>query len=528
MLRLSDIKLSVRHKKEELEAKISKIVGEKISSYKIKRRSIDARNKDDILYVYTVEFEYKNEDKLLKRRINNLSKVERKEYIIKASGDKSLTNRPVIVGFGPAGIFACLSLVEAGFKPLVIERGEDVDKRTKTVEKFFEEEILNEESNVSFGEGGAGTFSDGKLNTLVKDEKGRNSFVLETLVRFGASEKILYDFKPHIGTDKLKEVIKNIRTYLISKGAEIRFETCMKEIMVKDSSIVGIKLSDDTIINTKTLLLAIGHSARDTFLMLQDKKVNMEAKNFAIGLRVVHKQELIDRANYGDKFYELLSPANYKLTYTSKEGRGVYSFCMCPGGYVVNASSKKGELVVNGMSYNDRAGKYANSAIIVSVFAKDFELETKRNDALAGMFFQEKLEKLAYQKTSGKMPMQSYEDFINDRISENEISSFDFVKGKTKVSNLNDILPKYISSSIKEAMPEFAKKIKGFDFPDTIFVGIETRTSSPIRILRGKDFQSNIKGLYPMGEGAGYAGGITSAAMDGLKVAEYINSTYKS
>ena len=531
MLRLNNLNISILHNKSELSKKIAHILNIKeneIISYKIRRQSVDARKKEDILYSYNIDVEVKDENKILKKSFknNNISKSKDIIYKIECTGDKKIKYRPVIVGFGPAGIFAALSLARAGLKPIVIERGEDVDSRTETVEEFWTSGKLNEESNVSFGEGGAGTFSDGKLNTLVKDSTGRNTFVLETLVKHGADEKILYDYKPHVGTDKLKDVVKSIREEIKSLGADIRFNTCMKEILYEDNKIEAIRLSNGEIIKTDILILACGHSARDTFYMLNEKKVDIEAKSFAVGLRVIHSQEMIDKSQFGEKFYRQLSPAPYKLSYTTKDGRGVYSFCMCPGGYVVNASSLNGKMVVNGMSYNDRASSSANSAIIVTVDKKDFEKYTGKEGVLAGLYFQEMLEKKVFDLGNSKIPVQLYGDFIKDQSSKAFGKVKPDIKGLYTFANINEVLPEYISSSIKEAMPEFDKKISGFAGEDTILLAIESRTSSPIKIIRDENMQANIRGLFPCGEGAGYAGGITSAAMDGLKVAEFITKTY--
>lgn len=528
MLRINNLKISILHSKVDLIKKIVKTLKIKesdILSYKIKRQSLDARKKEDILYSYNIDVELKKEDIVLKKHKNNINifKAEDKKYKIEAMGDKKLNHRIIVVGFGPAGIFAALSLSRAGFKPLIIERGEDIDRRSISVDKFWKDGILNEESNVCFGEGGAGAFSDGKLNTLVKDLNGRNTFVLETLVEHGADKRILYDYKPHIGTDKLKDVVKNIRKEILSLGGEIKFNTCMKEIICKDNEVQAVKLNNDEIIKTNILILACGHSARDTFYMLNDKKVDMKAKKFAVGIRVIHSQKNIDKAQFGNKFYEKLSPAPYKLTCTTSNNRAVYSFCMCPGGYVINSSSDKNHLLINGMSYNDRASGFANSAIIVAVDENDF----KNNDLFAGMHYQEELEKLCYKLAKGKIPIQLYKDFIKNETGNLDNIKDIPIKGAYVSFDLNEILPDYISTSIKEAFIAFDKKIKGFACDDAILLGVETRTSSPIRINRGDDFQANIKGLFPCGEGAGYAGGITSAAMDGLKIAEFINKTYK-
>ncbi len=532
MLRINPINISVHHNKAELIKKMAhilKVNTSEISSYNIVRRSIDARKKNNILYSYIVDVKVQREDRVLKNNKKNkfLSKSSKMLYKIPNEGEEELKNRPVIVGFGPAGIFAGLLLAKNGYKPLIIERGEDVDKRSITVEEFWNKGILKKESNVSFGEGGAGTFSDGKLNTMVKDKIGRNTFVLETLVEFGANPEILFDYKAHIGTDKLKDIVKNIRNEIIDLGGEVCFETKLTDIDISDDKIVSITVNDDKKIPCSVLILAIGHSARDTFELLYNKKLNMKAKSFAMGVRVQHSQNMIDVSQFGEDEADFLSPATYKLTAKSNDNRGVYSFCMCPGGYVIDASTCDGMKVVNGMSYNDRDSANANSAIIVQVDEKDLYKETNDDTALAGIKFQEKFEKIAYEVGKGKIPVQLLGDFNDNNVSSNYGKVKPCFKGDTLFCDLNEVLPEYISKSIKETFSVFDRKIKGFADKDTILAGIESRTSSPINIVRDENLLSNIFGIYPCGEGAGYAGGITSAAMDGLKVAEEIIAKYK-
>ncbi len=532
MLRVNNVNISILHSHGDLQKKLAQILGVKereILSFRIRRQSVDARKKQDIMYSYQVDVQVQEEGRLLKKHGKNphITKAEEPDYRIVCTGERPLSHRPVVLGFGPAGIFAALSLAMAGFRPLVIERGEDVDARSRSVEAFWTTGILNRESNVSFGEGGAGTFSDGKLNTLVKDSSGRNTFVLETLVRHGADEEILYHHKPHVGTDRLKGIVKSIRREIIALGGELRFCTCMKDIAVEDGRLQGIYLADGSFVPAEILILANGHSARDTFRFLHEKGVAMEAKSFAVGLRMIHSQERIDRAQYGDLFYRQLSPAPYKLSHTTASGRGVYSFCMCPGGYVVDASTTEGEMAVNGMSYHDRDSGSANAAIIVTVGKEDFYRECGREDALAGLAFQEKLEGQAYRCGQGRIPVQLYGDFKEGRISAGFGEVVPRIKGRYCFADLHEALPSYIAEALKEAIPVFDKKIEGFADKDAILLGVESRTSSPVRIPRDEQMQANIRGIFPCGEGAGYAGGITSAAMDGLKVAECINKSYK-
>ena len=377
------------------------------------------------------------------------------------------------------------------------------------------------DSNVQFGEGGAGTFSDGKLNTLVKDPAMRNKKVLELFVEFGADPSILYKNKPHIGTDVLSRIVKNMREEIIGLGGEVRFESCVTDLLLEKGQLKGVEINGGETLQTQILILAIGHSARDTFSMLANRQIPMEQKSFAVGVRIQHPQEQINQAQYGDAA-TLLGPADYKLTHQCLNGRGVYSFCMCPGGYVVNASSEEGRLAVNGMSYHDRGGKNANSALIVTVTPQDYP----GDGPLAGVEFQRRLEEKAFQWGKGRIPVQLYGDFKEGRKTQKWGQVEPAFCGETEMADLNQILPDFICRSLTEGVEAFEKKIKGFSRPDAILAGVESRTSSPVRIPRNKDMESQIKGIYPCGEGAGYAGGITSAAMDGLKAAETIARRY--
>ncbi|MBR4027020.1 MAG: FAD-dependent oxidoreductase, partial [Lachnospiraceae bacterium] len=440
---------------------------------------------------------------------------------------------------GPAGLFSAYVLTEAGYPCILIERGKTVEERTKDVVSFWETGVLNPYSNVQFGEGGAGTFSDGKLNTLVKDTKYRNRFVLETFVKFGAPTAILYENKPHIGTDILCAVIANMRNYLLEKGVQIYFNTCANDFVIENKCLKQVicknTLTNQTLtFDTSVVVLAIGHSARDTFQTLHTLQVPMEVKNFAVGFRVEHPQSMINEAMYGIQKEQRLPAAPYKVTANFQNGtqsRGIYSFCMCPGGYVVNSSSVENQLVVNGMSYSKRDSSTANSAIIVSVTKEDFinALTDKNNceNPLIGMYFQEQLEKKAYLLCNGKIPQQLYGDFKVNKTSTAYGAFSSNTKGATCFSNLRGLLSSDMETSFLAGMEHFSHIIPNFNRYDAILSGVESRTSSPIRILRNEQFESEIKGCYPCGEGAGYAGGITSAAMDGIKVAEAIIQTYR-
>lgn len=525
MIRINQIKLPIEHDKNALLGKIAKslkITKEQVKDYEIVKKSIDARKKPELFYVYSVNVTVEKEDHILKHlHDRNIAKVAQKEYHIPkidCQNTQETKSRPVIVGAGPAGLFCAYELVLAGLQPLVIERGKRVEERTRDVLKFWETGVLDPSSNVQFGEGGAGTFSDGKLNTLVKDSMGRNRFVLETFVAFGAPEKILYENKPHIGTDILSTVIANMRNFMIEHGAEFRFETCVTDFRFENNCLCGLELNHAEWIDVTTCVLAIGHSARDTFEVLNRHALNMSAKSFAVGFRVEHPQEMINKAQYGELYYDKLSAAPYKVTANLENGRGVYSFCMCPGGYVVNASSVEGHLAVNGMSYSDRNSKNANSAIIVSVTPDDFPGE----GPLSGVAFQMELEKKAYERCNGKIPQQLFGDYCKNQASTSYGAFSSETKGERAFCNLRGLLTEEMEASFIEGMHHFSKAIAGFDREDAILSGVESRTSSPVRITRDETFMANYKGIYPCGEGAGYAGGITSAAMDGLKVAEAI------
>ena len=531
MIRIRQIKINIdENSKKHLLHKVAeklRINQDKIQKLKINKVSLDARK--EIEYVYEVDVEVPNENKYLKDK--DIIKTPDETYHFPAKGKEKLNHRPVIIGSGPAGLFAAYILAENGYKPLIIERGEKVEDRLKTVEKFWREGKLNPNSNVQFGEGGAGTFSDGKLNTQNKDKLFRNKKVLEIFAKHGAPQSILYLKNPHIGTDLLTKVIKNIREEIIKMGGEFKYNTLFTNFETtdnktnkeeKNSKLTSIEINHSQKIPCEVLILATGHSSRDTFKMLYENQINMIPKPFAVGLRLQHPQTLINLNQYKTLRPDL-PPARYKLIYQTKAKRVVYSFCMCPGGYVVNSSSEEGYLAINGMSNHKRDTTNANSAIIVTITEDDFG-----HHPLDGIKFQRKLEKLAYQKGEGNIPTQLYKDYKQNKISENFGSIKPVFKGNYKFANLNDILPEYINNSLKEAIDNFDTKIKGFAGGDTILAGVETRTSSPVRILRDENFVSNIEGIYPCGEGAGYSGGIMTSAIDGLKVAEAIGQKYNN
>lgn len=530
MIRINQLKLPINHSEKELLEKIRKTLKlqEKKGgtfTYEITKRSIDARKKPELFYVYSVLVSVQDEVRLVKK-IHSPSIVleQKKGYHLPECGSQQLHQQPVIIGAGPAGLFAAYLLVEAGFSPIVLERGRAIERRTADVEEFWKTGCLDPTSNVQFGEGGAGTFSDGKLNTAVKDSSGRNTFVLETFVRFGAPSSILVDSKPHIGTDVLSSVIVNMRNYLLAHGCQIHFETCVTDFVIEDQRIKGVCFGEKQL-EAEAVILAPGHSARDTFLRLKELSIPMEAKNFAVGFRVEHPQKMIDDAMYGkgnaQKFH--LPAAPYKVTSNFPNGRGVYSFCMCPGGYVVNSSSIPGQTVVNGMSYSARDSRNANSAIIVSVGVKDFG----GTDALAGMHYQSRLEKETFQRGKGKIPQQLFGDFCERKNSTSYGGYASCTRGEAVFADLRGLMSSDMEESLIQGMQHFGHIIPDYDRKDAILSGMETRTSSPIRIIRDKALESEIKGLYPCGEGAGYAGGITSAAMDGIKVAEAIIRKYR-
>ncbi|MEE1315513.1 MAG: NAD(P)-binding protein [Faecalimonas sp.] len=531
MIRIGQVKLKPNHSELELKQKVAKLLHlteYEILQIDIRKQSLDARKKPLLQMVYTLDVQVANEASLSKKDKGKVwTEVKDKLYQFPQGGEKKLKHRPVIIGSGPAGLFCAYLLSEYGYRPIVYERGSCVEERAKDIETFWETGLLNPESNVQFGEGGAGTFSDGKLNTLVKDAFGRNRKVLEIFVENGAPKEILYQSKPHIGTDILLQVVKNMRERICANGGEFYFNSKFIDFSLKDGSLQTISIQEGAVVHCRdaeTLVLAIGHSARDTFEMLYQKQIEMRAKPFAVGVRIEHLQQLINDAQYGVDCPYTLPSASYKVTANLENGRGVYSFCMCPGGYVVNASSEENALAVNGMSYHARDGKNANSAVIVTVSPEDFGSE----HPLAGIEFQRGLEKKAYLLGEGKVPVQRFEDFCENRISEKLGMIIPQIKGAYTLANVREIFPEELAKSLICGIESFDTQIQGFANPDAVVSGIESRTSSPVRILRGETLQIENTGIYPCGEGAGYAGGIMSAAMDGIKVAEEIGRRFAS
>ena len=526
---LNNVSLPVRHTEEMLRKKVAKLLRireQELGEIEIVRRSIDARKKPEVNYVYLLRLKLAHEAKFLK--LPNVSADTRAPYKLPKRGENALGSRPVIIGSGPAGFFAGLMLAEAGYRPIILERGLPARERKQAVDAFWAGGKLNPNCNVSFGEGGAGTFSDGKLNTLVKDNAGRNRKVLEVFCNYGADSAILYEQKPHLGTDRLIEIVTAMREEIERLGGELRFSSRAADFCVEGDRLraVLVEKADGTKyeLPCEVLIAATGHSARDTFRTLHARGFQMEAKAFAVGFRVQHRQSDISISQYGVKEADFLPPAPYKLTAKTSSGRGVYSFCMCPGGYVVNASSEAGGTVVNGMSYADRGSANANAAIIVSVGPEDFQRYGE--GVLAGLSYQEVLERRAYQAGQGHIPVQLYGDFIAKRESRAFGGTEPCFAGQYRLAALNGILDAPLEEAFLEGMASFGRQIKGFDAPDVILAGVESRTSSPIRILRDNELQANIQGFYPCGEGAGYAGGITSAAMDGIRVAEAVIGRY--
>lgn len=524
MIRVRQVKVDINKDNEgELlnnVIKKVKIKRENLKNYKISKKSIDARKKEKIHFVYEVDLEVINEEEILKQNNIDIIKLENNEYKFVPSGKNKLKKRPVIVGSGPAGLFAAYMLSTYGYNPIVIERGREIEKRLNDVNTFWKTGKLNINSNVQFGEGGAGTFSDGKLNTMVKDKNNRIKKVLEIFHENGAAEEVLYLHNPHIGTNNLIDIVKNMRNKIIENGGEFLFDSCLTNINILNNKLKSIVINGRDIIETDILILAIGHSARDTFKILHNCGLSLENKPFAVGLRIMHKQELINQNQYGN-FYNKLRPASYKLTYNYCN-RGIYSFCMCPGGFVVNASSEENKLVINGMSNYERDSGIANSAIVVTVNEKDY------GDTLfAGMNYQEELEKRAYFLANGNIPVQTFFDYLEDNLKE-KVEFVPQIKGAYEYANLNKLFSSNINESLKKGIQYFNTKIPGFADKNVLLAGVESRTSSPIRIKRNDNMESNIKGIYPIGEGAGYAGGIMSASVDGIKVFEEICKIYHS
>ena len=529
MIRIRQLKMLVdKISEEDIKNKCAKrlrVRNKDIRSIRIVRRSVDARNKLNIYYSYVVDVDVKNEKYVLKKNSYDkdvlLVDKDIDKYKFVPSGMKKISFRPVVVGMGPAGLIVGYMLAKYGYKPLIIERGCEIDTRVKDIETFWNSNKLDINSNVCFGEGGAGTFSDGKLNTRVKDKNNYQNMVFDIFIENGAPSEIKYIADPHIGTDNLRKVVKNIRNKIISMGGTVRFNTCLTDMEIKNGKLVSIVVNNEEKINCDVLVMAIGHSARDTFNLLYDKNVSMESKPFAVGLRIMHPQEMINMSQYGVKKHKILKEANYKLTHKSSNGRGVYTFCMCPGGYVVNASNEEGRLCVNGMSNYKRDSGCANSAVVVTVNSNDYG-----NGVLDGVEYQQELEKRAFQVGNGSIPITLFRDYEKNIVSSSFGKVIPTIKGRYTFANLNSIFSDDINESIIEAIYEFDKKIKGFANDDAVLAGVESRTSSPIRILRNDMGEANVIGIYPCGEGSGYAGGITSSAIDGLVTFEKIANKY--
>ena len=537
MLRINNIKMPINHNDDDLKKAVENMLDinkKEFKSFEITGQAIDARNKNNIIYVYSVDIALINEDKY--KDLPNVRKMEKSEYIVEKVELKN-RKRPVIVGSGPSGLFAALILAEAGLKPIIIEQGKKVEERQKDVYNFFKDGKFNKYSNVQFGEGGAGTFSDGKLTTNTNNfrmQKVYSEFILA-----GAEKKISYMSKPHVGTDKLIGIMKNIRKKIEDLGGEYRFQNKLVSITYENSKITEAIIeilsdksdTEDEIhneiykIDTDIVILAIGHSSRDTFYMLNEKNIKMERKIFSVGVRIEHKQSMINHSQYG-KFADKLPAAEYKLSVKSENGRGVYTFCMCPGGVVVPAASEEGRLVVNGMSYSKRNLENANSAILVNVYPDDFG----EGGVLAGVEFQRKLEEKAFELGGSdyKAPVQLFGDFVKN-VKSKKLGKVkpSYAKGY-KFANLNECFPDYINISLKEGIQLMDRKIKGFADYDAVLSAVESRSSSPVKIPRNEKFFSNIDGIIPCGEGAGYAGGIMSAAVDGIKCAEAVIEYYKN
>ena len=552
MIRIAQLKLACGHSRADLEKRIRKALrlGEdRPLSYEIKRHSIDARKKPQLFNIYTIDADLqmglKAEKKLVsKLRSKDVSVIVPERYQFPEAGNEQLTNRPVVIGAGPAGLFCALMLAEHGYMPILLERGKCVEERAEDIARYWETGKLDPSSNVQFGEGGAGTFSDGKLNTQINDKTGRSGEVLRIFTEAGAPEDILYESRPHIGTDKLKVVIPAIRARIIAEGGEVRFRTTVTDLEIAEGSVTAVLLDDGGKIETDTVILAPGHSARDTMRSLYEKGIPVEQKAFAIGLRVSHPQSLIDKAQYGvwekEEMEKLgLTAANYKLTARAASGRGVYSFCMCPGGYIVDASSEPGRIAVNGMSEHARNSGRANSAIVCTIAPEEFG----GDHPLQGMFLQRELEEEAYRLGAGSVPVQTYiglkeqfegrtgdaADLQTNNTSATcmkDLTGDLCIRGRWREADLSGLLPEAVTTDFIDGMEQFDRKIPGFAGPEAFVAGLESRTSSPVRIPRGDDLQSAVRGLYPCGEGAGYAGGIMSAAMDGIRVAEAVRRRF--
>ncbi|GAB2027018.1 NAD(P)/FAD-dependent oxidoreductase [Lactovum odontotermitis] len=528
MLRISQIKISISDPISKVKTQVLKklrIPESDLLDYRIYKESIDARHEHEIDFIYTVDVALKNEKQFLKKHSKLVKPTPELNYKLPQAGTQPMAQRPVVIGFGPAGMFAALLLAQMGYRPIVLERGQAVDARVKAIDEFWTEGKLNPRSNVQFGEGGAGTFSDGKLTSRVRDLRSRK--VLEEFVKAGAPEDILYKAHPHVGTDLLRGIVKNIRAEIVRLGGEVHFETQVEDFVIENEALRALKLTTGEVIKTGHAVLAIGHSARDTFAKLYDRGISITAKPFAVGVRIEHPQALIDKAQYKEfAGNPRLGAAEYRLTFKASNGRGVYTFCMCPGGLVVPAASEEGFLVTNGMSEHARDQKNANSGLLVQVFPEDFASDSP----LAGIEFQRELESRAFEMGGSdyQAPAQLVGDFLERKASTELGRVTPSYSLGVKLTELHELFPDWISKSLEEAILGLDTKLHGFADAEAVLTGVESRSSSPVRINRDKENLQSLStaGIYPSGEGAGFAGGIVSAAIDGLKCAESLISEF--